>query len=165
MSHWICSSCKRRCNWISEWVNECMKQTRKEKNQNKQKPNWISVWQIDKCHWVIFAVSLMAIEFHSRNEARKISQIPDWSDAAIAGDHLWQPTSISGDFCYVGETECSVRWSAEKTYSFIAHYDSNISYSLTLTHKERTFWELFSHHFNIHCLRWAFVTIHSTTQY
>lgn len=52
----------------------------------------------------------MAIELlYSRNEARKISQIPDWSDAAIAGDHLWQPTSISGDFCYVGETECSVR--------------------------------------------------------
>lgn len=50
----------------------------------------------------------MAIEFSSRNEARKISQVPDWSDSAQAGDHLWQPTSISGDFCYVGESECSV---------------------------------------------------------
>lgn len=53
--------------------------------------------------------SLMAIEFIDRNEARKISQVPDWSDTAQAGDHLWQPTSISGDFCYVGESECSVR--------------------------------------------------------
>lgn len=50
----------------------------------------------------------MAIEFFYRNEARKISQIPDWSDIAISGDHLWQPTSISGDFCYVSENECSV---------------------------------------------------------
>lgn len=52
----------------------------------------------------------MAIEFLYRNEARKISQVPDWSDSAQAGDHLWQPTSISGDFCYVGESECSVRY-------------------------------------------------------
>lgn len=57
---------------------------------------------------LVFAHKLMAIEFLYRNEARKISQVPDWSDSAIAGDHLWQPTSISGDFCYVGESECSV---------------------------------------------------------
>lgn len=58
--------------------------------------------------FLFFAVSIMSIELYFRNEARKISQVPDWSDAAIAGDHLWQPTSISGDFCYVSDTECSV---------------------------------------------------------
>ncbi|XP_031636667.1 eye-specific diacylglycerol kinase isoform X3 [Contarinia nasturtii] len=52
------------------------------------------------------ALSLAGPSMSKRNEARKISQVPDWSDSAQAGDHLWQPTSISGDFCYVGESEC-----------------------------------------------------------
>lgn len=63
---------------------------------------------------------LMAIEISYRNETRKISQVPDWSDSAQTGDHLWQPTSISGDFCYVGENECSVCFYAN---SFCSAYD------------------------------------------
>ncbi|KAF2362411.1 hypothetical protein FHG87_006836 [Trinorchestia longiramus] len=30
----------------------------------------------------------------------------DWSETAVNGDHLWCPTSASGDFCYVGEEFC-----------------------------------------------------------
>lgn len=51
----------------------------------------------------------MDIEFFYRNEAKKISQIPDWSENAVASDHLWMPTSISGDLCNVGDSECTVR--------------------------------------------------------
>lgn len=51
----------------------------------------------------------MAIEFPYRAEAsKKISQIPDWSENALASDHLWMQTSISGDFCCVGDSECTV---------------------------------------------------------
>lgn len=67
--------------------------------------------------------SLMAIEFIYRNEAKKISQVPDWSDTAQAGEHLWQSTSISGDFCYVGESECSVRQN-KKLLCFLTFYFS-----------------------------------------
>lgn len=138
----------------------------KQTNRNQTKSNRISVWQIDKCHWVIFAVILMSIELYSRNEARKISQIPDWSDGAIAGDHLWQPTSISGDFCYVGETECSVRWQKLIHLLLITIVIFHIL-SYSHKHMHRTFWNLFSHLFNVHCLRWAFVisvTTHSSAQ-
>nr|XP_026491066.1 eye-specific diacylglycerol kinase isoform X2 [Vanessa tameamea] len=38
--------------------------------------------------------------------ARVLRSTPDWSDTAISGEHLWSPTSVSGDCCYVGETEC-----------------------------------------------------------
>ncbi|CAH0721639.1 unnamed protein product, partial [Brenthis ino] len=38
--------------------------------------------------------------------ARVLRSTPDWSDAAISGEHLWAPTSVSGDCCYVGESEC-----------------------------------------------------------
>jgi len=26
----------------------------------------------------------------------------------VYGEHVWVDTSVSGDFCYVGETECTV---------------------------------------------------------
>lgn len=41
-------------------------------------------------------------------QQRQPRQTPDWGEHAVAGDHLWSSTSISGDFCYVGDTECSV---------------------------------------------------------
>ncbi|XP_045492841.1 eye-specific diacylglycerol kinase isoform X2 [Colias croceus] len=37
---------------------------------------------------------------------RVLRSTPDWSEAAISGEHLWQPTSVSGDCCYVGDSEC-----------------------------------------------------------
>lgn len=40
--------------------------------------------------------------------ARPIRQTPDWSDAALNGDHLWVPTSASGDMCYVSDSDCTV---------------------------------------------------------
>ncbi|XP_049545333.1 eye-specific diacylglycerol kinase-like [Anopheles darlingi] len=32
---------------------------------------------------------------------------PDWTSAAVPGDHLWVPTAVSGDWCYVGDNDCS----------------------------------------------------------
>jgi hypothetical protein len=46
---------------------------------------------------------------------RQLRSTPDWGEGAINGDHLWVPTSASGDLCYVGDSECQVR---------IANYDS-----------------------------------------
>lgn len=40
--------------------------------------------------------------------SRQIRNTPDWSDNAVAGDHLWVPTSVSGDCCYVGDSDCTV---------------------------------------------------------
>ncbi|XP_065205629.1 eye-specific diacylglycerol kinase-like isoform X2 [Planococcus citri] len=37
---------------------------------------------------------------------RSIRSTPDWTDQAVNGEHLWVPTSVSGDFCYAGEQDC-----------------------------------------------------------
>ncbi|XP_045763383.1 eye-specific diacylglycerol kinase isoform X10 [Maniola jurtina] len=50
----------------------------------------------------------------SAGGARVIRSTPDWSDAAISGEHLWAPTSVSGDCCYVGDTECQKHGSRMK---------------------------------------------------
>jgi len=39
---------------------------------------------------------------------RQLRSTPDWGEGAINGDHLWVPTSASGDLCYVGDSECQV---------------------------------------------------------
>ncbi|CAB3228454.1 unnamed protein product [Arctia plantaginis] len=46
--------------------------------------------------------------------ARVLRSTPDWSDAAISGEHLWSPTSVSGDCCYVGDAECQKHGSRMK---------------------------------------------------
>ncbi|KAM9301546.1 diacylglycerol kinase zeta [Gastrophryne carolinensis] len=33
----------------------------------------------------------------------------DWSESALYGDHLWFETNVSGDFCYVGEQNCTAK--------------------------------------------------------
>ncbi|XP_031333831.1 eye-specific diacylglycerol kinase [Photinus pyralis] len=38
---------------------------------------------------------------------RTVRSTPDWSEMAVNGDHLWVPTSVSGDFCYVGDPDCT----------------------------------------------------------
>lgn len=40
--------------------------------------------------------------------SRQIRNTPDWSDNAVAGDHLWVSTSVSGDCCYIGDNDCTV---------------------------------------------------------
>ncbi|XP_069355194.1 eye-specific diacylglycerol kinase isoform X13 [Maniola hyperantus] len=50
----------------------------------------------------------------SAGGARVIRSTPDWSDTAISGEHLWAPTSVSGDCCYVGDTECQKHGSRMK---------------------------------------------------
>ncbi|XP_056286740.1 diacylglycerol kinase zeta-like [Pseudoliparis swirei] len=33
----------------------------------------------------------------------------DWTESAQCGDHIWFETSVSGDYCYVGEQHCVAR--------------------------------------------------------
>lgn len=49
------------------------------------------------------------IVIQSDNGIRVLRSTPDWSEGAINGDHLWTPTSASGDLCYVESQDCSVR--------------------------------------------------------
>jgi hypothetical protein len=42
------------------------------------------------------------------SEQRILRSTPDWSETASSSEHLWVPTSASGDFCYVGENDCTV---------------------------------------------------------
>lgn len=44
----------------------------------------------------------------SAPDFRQIRCTPDWSENAVAGDHLWSPTSMSVDYCYVGDSDCVV---------------------------------------------------------
>uniref|UniRef100_H3BH82 Diacylglycerol kinase n=1 Tax=Latimeria chalumnae TaxID=7897 RepID=H3BH82_LATCH len=37
---------------------------------------------------------------------REIRSSVDWSENAVYGEHIWFETSMSGDFCYVGEHAC-----------------------------------------------------------
>ncbi|VEN64484.1 unnamed protein product, partial [Callosobruchus maculatus] len=37
---------------------------------------------------------------------RVLRTTPDWEETAVNGDHLWVPTSVSGDFCYAGDSDC-----------------------------------------------------------
>ncbi|KPJ17190.1 Eye-specific diacylglycerol kinase, partial [Papilio machaon] len=46
--------------------------------------------------------------------ARVLRATPDWSDTAISGEHLWSPTSVSGDCCYVGDADCQKHGSRMK---------------------------------------------------
>ncbi|XP_076064042.1 retinal degeneration A isoform X3 [Oratosquilla oratoria] len=47
------------------------------------------------------------VEIQCENgEKRVLRSTCDWNETAINGDHLWCPTSASGDFCYVGEEYC-----------------------------------------------------------
>ncbi|XP_049820246.1 eye-specific diacylglycerol kinase isoform X2 [Aethina tumida] len=45
---------------------------------------------------------------------RVVRSTPDWSETALNGDHLWVPTSVSGDFCYVGDADCTKHGSRMK---------------------------------------------------
>jgi hypothetical protein len=38
---------------------------------------------------------------------RVLRSTPDWGETAANGDHLWVPTSVSGDFCYIGDMDCT----------------------------------------------------------
>lgn len=39
---------------------------------------------------------------------REPRSTPDWGPGALNGEHLWVPTSASGDFCYVNDCSVSV---------------------------------------------------------
>nr|CAD7426430.1 unnamed protein product [Timema monikensis] len=47
---------------------------------------------------------------------RSVRCTPDWSDSALNGEHLWVPTSASGDLCYVGEPDCSLKFKSGKQF-------------------------------------------------
>ena len=58
------------------------------------------------------------VEIQCENgERRVLRSTCDWNEGAINGDHLWCPTSASGDFCYVGEDYCCVStWQSYLVY-------------------------------------------------
>ena len=42
-------------------------------------------------------------------ERRILRSTPDWTDEAVNAEHVWMPTSASGDLCYVStDHECNV---------------------------------------------------------
>ncbi|GAB6033373.1 hypothetical protein CHUAL_013138 [Chamberlinius hualienensis] len=42
------------------------------------------------------------------DQQKGLPSVPDWSEHAVNGDHLWIPTSASGDFCYLADhNNCS----------------------------------------------------------
>ncbi|XP_043232543.1 eye-specific diacylglycerol kinase-like isoform X8 [Amphibalanus amphitrite] len=47
------------------------------------------------------------IEIEAEGGRRTLRSTCDWSEAAVNGEHLWMPTSASGDFCYVPDPDCS----------------------------------------------------------
>uniref|UniRef100_A0A8D2QR50 Diacylglycerol kinase n=1 Tax=Zosterops lateralis melanops TaxID=1220523 RepID=A0A8D2QR50_ZOSLA len=49
-----------------------------------------------------------ALALRSDSE-RQIRSTVDWSEAAVYGEHIWFETSVSGDFCYVGEQNCMAK--------------------------------------------------------
>lgn len=59
--------------------------------------------------------------------SRQIRNTPDWSDNAVSGDHLWIPTSVSGDCCYVGDSDCTV--SSLNLFSLVFPHVSNSNHS------------------------------------
>ncbi|XP_053678775.1 eye-specific diacylglycerol kinase [Anopheles nili] len=52
---------------------------------------------------IIYSICLWVGDPHGR----QIRCTPDWSENAVSGDHLWVPTSVSGDCCYVGDNDCT----------------------------------------------------------
>jgi hypothetical protein len=60
------------------------------------------------------------------SEQRVLRSTPDWSETATNSDHLWVPTSASGDFCYVGENDCTVSIATIPSFlpNYIKKYDN-----------------------------------------
>ena len=54
-------------------------------------------------------------------EKRVLRSTCDWNEGAINADHLWSPTSASGDFCYVGDDNCCV--STEMSFILLLGYE------------------------------------------
>lgn len=59
----------------------------------------------DAYNWSFFTFRKSGGDFGER----VLRSTPDWGETAVIGDHLWMPTSVSGDFCYVGDVDCTVR--------------------------------------------------------
>ncbi|XP_039453074.1 eye-specific diacylglycerol kinase isoform X4 [Culex pipiens pallens] len=51
--------------------------------------------------------SLLFPKTSADTHGRQIRCTPDWSENAVSGDHLWVPTSVSGDCCYLGDSDCT----------------------------------------------------------
>lgn len=71
---------------------------------------WIKWKKYESFSFIISIIN--TIFFHRKSGdssgSRQIRNTPDWSDNAVSGDHLWVPTSVSGDCCYVGDSDCTV---------------------------------------------------------
>ena len=63
-------------------------------------------------------------------ERRVLRSTPDWTEEAINGDHLWMPTSASGDLCHVLDQDCTVI-----VFSFSSIYSAFYGYAKCKTYK------------------------------
>ncbi|CAH0387748.1 unnamed protein product [Bemisia tabaci] len=71
--------------------------------------SWLHLIQtVSAQHYRFFRVYSKAVQGDGESGPRQIRSTPDWGDTATNGEHLWVPTSASGDFCYVGEGDCTV---------------------------------------------------------
>lgn len=70
------------------------------------------------------------LHFHRKSGdssgSRQIRNTPDWSDNAVAGDHLWVPTSVSGDCCYVGDNDCTVSSSTFNPSMCVCYFPAEV---------------------------------------
>lgn len=81
--------------------------------------------------WFLYSLFRRQIESSQR---RLVSATPDWTENAVVGDHLWVPSSISGDFCYAGDSECTVIFfTCCYLRSLVFHFLRLLSLSLTLS--------------------------------
>lgn len=58
--------------------------------------------------WTLLTKVFICSRRSGEGGARVLRSTPDWGDGAVSGEHLWTPTSVSGDCCYVGDAECQV---------------------------------------------------------
>lgn len=59
-------------------------------------------------------------------ERRVLRSTPDWTEEAINGDHLWVPTSASGDLCHVLDQDCTVTYFLILLHSVLTGYICHI---------------------------------------
>ena len=51
---------------------------------------------------------LLRLGYSLSSVSNSASTLTVLQENATSGEHLWVGTSVSGDFCYVGEAECTV---------------------------------------------------------
>lgn len=75
-------------------------------------------------------------EAGAEGAAQRVRSTPDWGQTSVIGDHLWSPSNASGDFCYVGEGDCTVSQLFTQFYTQDLHITCNgVRWTLQLVSK------------------------------